>query len=172
MRTVIHNAKILVADPKNYDARAEVFWAGSLSHNGLTGCGTDGGDWMCHKIEHEIGGMFDVAHGAGLAAVWGSWARYVYKDCLPRFKKFALKVLQVPEAGTDEEIAIKGIEAMEAFYREIKMPVNISELGIDPTQEDLAEMARKCAIAIGGRKGSAKVIGEEDILKILQNAMG
>ena len=77
MRTVIRNAKILVKEPENYDARAEVMWAGSLSHNGLTGCGTDGGDWATHKLEHELGGMFDVAHGAGLAAIWGSWARYV-----------------------------------------------------------------------------------------------
>ena len=73
MRTVIRNAKILVAEPENYDARAEVMWAGSLSHNGLTGCGTDGGDWATHQLEHEIGALFDVAHGAGLAAVWGSW---------------------------------------------------------------------------------------------------
>ena len=95
LRTVKKNALILVKDPDNYDARAEVMWAGSLSHNGLTGCGNDGGDWMTHKLEHELGGLYDVAHGAGLAAIWGSWARYVYKDCLPRFKKFALNVMDV-----------------------------------------------------------------------------
>ena len=87
MRTVIENARILINDPKNYDARAEVMWAGSLSHNGLTGCGAVvGGDFASHALEHEIGGLFDVAHGAGLAAIWGSWARYVYKDCLSRFE--------------------------------------------------------------------------------------
>ena len=59
-------------------------WAGSLSHNGLTGCGTDGGDWATHKLEHELGGMFDVAHGAGLAAIWGSWARYVCGERIER----------------------------------------------------------------------------------------
>ncbi|MFR2849159.1 MAG: iron-containing alcohol dehydrogenase, partial [Hungatella hathewayi] len=80
MRTVITNSIILRDEPDNYDARAEVMWAGSLSHNGLTGCGTDGGDFATHMLEHEIGGLYDVAHGAGLAAVWGSWARYVYKD--------------------------------------------------------------------------------------------
>jgi len=72
IRTVMKNAKILKENPSDYDARAEVMWASSLSHNGLTGCGTDGGDWASHQIEHELGGMFDVAHGAGLAAVWGS----------------------------------------------------------------------------------------------------
>ena len=89
MRTVIKSAKILKEDPRNYEARAEVMWAGSLSHNGLTGCGTDGGDWASHQIEHELGGMFDVAHGAGLAAVWGSWARYVHAESIDRFVKFA-----------------------------------------------------------------------------------
>ena len=95
LRTVKKNAKLLVMDPDNYDARAEVMWAGSLAHNGLTGCGSNGGDWMSHKLEHELGGMFDVTHGAGLAAIWGSWARYVYKDCLPRFKRFAIQVMDV-----------------------------------------------------------------------------
>ena len=85
IRTVMRNAKILMDEPDNYDARAEVMWAGSLSHNGLTGCGTDGGDWASHQLEHELGGMFDVAHGAGLAAVWGSWARYVLDARPARF---------------------------------------------------------------------------------------
>ena len=72
LKTVKKNAVILRDDPKNYDARAEVMWAGSLAHNGLTGCGNDGGDWMTHKLEHELGGLYDVAHGAGLAAIWGT----------------------------------------------------------------------------------------------------
>ncbi len=166
LRTVKENAKILVKDPKNYDARAEVMWAGSLSHNGLTGCGNDGGDWMTHKLEHELGGLYDVAHGAGLAAIWGSWARYVYKDCLPRFKRYAINVMGVPATGTDEEIALKGIEAMEDFYREINMPTNLKELGVNATDEDLALMAHKCAVGVNGAKGSAKLLHEEDMLAI------
>ncbi|MBQ6568656.1 MAG: iron-containing alcohol dehydrogenase [Clostridia bacterium] len=166
LRTVMKNAKILVKEPKNYNARAEVMWAGSLSHNGLTGCGSDGGDWTPHKMEHEIGGLFDVAHGAGLAAVWGSWARYVYKDCLPRFKRFAVNVMGVENKGSDEEIALKGIEAMEAFYREINMPTNLRELGVDATDEQLSEMAKKCAQGVGGETGSAKRLKEADMLAI------
>ena len=84
MRTVMESARVLTKEPENYEARAEVMWAGSLSHNGFTGCGA-GGDWMTHKLEHELGGLYDVAHGAGLAAVWGSWARYVYRSCPERF---------------------------------------------------------------------------------------
>ena len=166
LRTVKENAKILVRDPKNYDARAEVMWAGSLSHNGLTGCGNDGGDWMTHKLEHELGGLYDVAHGAGLAAIWGSWARYVYKNCLPRFKRYALNVMGVANTGSDEEIALKGIEAMEDFYREIKMPTNLRELGVKATDEDLALMAHKCAVGVGGAMGSARLLHEEDMLAI------
>ncbi len=167
LRTVKENAKILARDPKNYDARAEVMWAGSLSHNGLTGCGNDGGDWMTHKLEHELGGLYDVAHGAGLAAIWGSWARYVYKNCLPRFKRYAINVMGISaSAGSDEEIALKGIEAMEDFYREIKMPTNLRELGVEATDEDLKLMAHKCAVGVNGGKGSARFLKEEDMYEI------
>ena len=168
LRTVKKNALILVKDPKDYDARAEVMWAGSLSHNGLTGCGNDGGDWMTHKLEHELGGLYDVAHGAGLAAIWGSWARYVYKNCLHRFKKFALNVMDVENKGSDEEIALKGIEAMEDFYRSIKMPTNLRELGVNATDEDLVTMAHKCAVGVGGAMGSARLLKEEDMLEIFK----
>ncbi|MCR4735771.1 MAG: iron-containing alcohol dehydrogenase [Treponema sp.] len=166
LRTVKENALILTKEPKNYDARAQVMWAGSLSHNGLTGCGNDGGDWMTHKLEHELGGLYDVAHGAGLAAIWGSWARYVYKNCLPRFKRYAINVMGIPNSGSDEEIAIKGIEAMEDFYREIKMPTNLRELGVKASDEDLALMAHKCAVGVNGGKGSARFLKEEDMLEI------
>ncbi len=170
MRTVIKNAVILRDDPGSYDARAEIMWAGSLSHNGLTGCGGDGGDFACHGLEHEMGGMFDVTHGAGLAAVWGSWARYVYRDCLDRFVRFAVNVMGVAGSGTPEDIALAGIEAMEDFYRSIAMPTCFSELGISPTQEQLVTMARKLHIACGGTKGTAKVLREADFLKIYEMA--
>ena len=166
LRTVKEQAKILAKDPNNYDARAEVMWAGSLAHNGLTGCGNDGGDWMTHKLEHELGGLYDVAHGAGLAAIWGSWARYVYQNCLPRFKRFAINVMGVADEGSDEEIALRGIEAVEDFYREIKMPTNLRELGVKATEEDLVLMAHKCAVGVGGEMGSARKLREEDMLEI------
>ncbi len=171
LKTVMINAKILRSDPTNYEARAEVMWAGSLAHNGLTGCGTDGGDWASHMLEHEIGGMFDVTHGAGLAAVWSSWARYVYKDNLNRFVKFAKNVMDINCECSDEEIALKGIAAMEDFYRSINMPTNMRELGIEPTQEQLAEMAERCAKASGGVLGSAKKLHKDDMFEIYKMAL-
>jgi alcohol dehydrogenase YqhD (iron-dependent ADH family) len=171
LRSVMRNAEILVKDPQNYDALAEIMWAGSLSHNGLTGCGSDGGDWMPHKLEHELGGLYDVAHGAGLAAIWGSWARYVCKNCLSRFKQFAVNVMGVEPVGRDEEIALKGIEAMEDFFRRIHMPTNLRELGVSASEEDLSVMAHKCAVAVGGAKGSAKLLREADMLAIYRAAL-
>ncbi len=182
MRTVMKNAQILRKDPNNYDARAEIMWASSLSHNGLTGCGNSGGDFATHGLEHELGGMFDVAHGAGLAAIWGRWARYVWKDCAPRFYRFAKMVMQVPAPDIDfhgadynpelvEEIVLKGITAMEDFYRSIHMPTNLRELGVEPTEEQLQTMAHMCSLAAGGVKGSAKKLYEEDMLQIYRMAL-
>ncbi len=170
MRTVMEQAKILRDDPKNYDARAEVMWAGSLSHNGLTGCGHDGSDFASHRLEHEMGGMFDVAHGAGLAAIWGSWARYVYQNCMPRFVRFARNVMGVEAELSDDAAALRGIELMEDFFRSIHMPTCFSELGIQPTQEQLEEMAHKCYLAVGGLLGSAKKLDEGDMLAIYKMA--
>ena len=170
MRTVIKNSLILEKEPNNYDARAEIMWAGSLSHNGLTGCGASGVDFATHGLEHELGGLYDVAHGAGLAALWGSWARYVYKECLHRFYRFAIEVMDVKEKGSKEEVALKGIEAVEDFFQKIHMPTSLTELGIQPTEEELELMAHKCSVASGGKKGSAKVLVEEDMLAIFKMA--
>ena len=170
LRTVMKNAVILHTDPANYEARAEVMWAGSLSHNGLTGCGNNGGDFMSHKMEHEMGGMFDVTHGAGLAAIWPHWARYVYKDCLPRFVRYARNVMGVTAGGTDEETALAGIDAMMEFYHAIGMPTNFHELGISPTDEQINEMARRCLEASGAATGSAKKLTFDDMVAIYRAA--
>lgn len=170
IRTVMKNAKILLDDPKNYEARAEVMWAGSLSHNGLTGCGTDGGDWTTHQLEHELGGMYDVAHGAGLAAVWGSWARYVVGERPERFAKFAVNVMGVESSGDVMQTALKGIEAVEEFYRSVKMPTNLKELGVVPTEEEMLELARKCSFDGTRELGSVKKLNQEDMYRIYQMA--
>lgn len=171
MRTVMKYALVLRDDPKNYEARAEIMWASSLSHNGLTGCGTDGGDWQTHRIEHELGGFFNVAHGAGLTAVWGAWARYVWKGIPKRFYKFAVNVMGV-EAGEEEATVLAGIEAAEKFFLSINMPVTIRGLGIDPTDDDLKKMAKSWSEYSCGEAGSAMKLHEEDVLAIYRNALG
>lgn len=170
VKTVMKHAPVLLSDPENYQSRAEVMWAGSLSHNGLTGCGNGGDDFATHRLEHELSGMYDVAHGAGLAALWGSWARYVMDDCLWRFRKFAVEIMDIPEEGSDRQIALKGIEAMEDFFRSINMPVSMSQLGVHPSDEDIQILARKCSDAVGGHIGAAKVLYPEDFVKIYQMA--
>ena len=170
LRTVMKNAVKLHHEPGNYDARAEIMWAGSLAHNDLTGCGNDGGDFMSHKLEHELGGMFDVTHGAGLAAIWPSWARYVCRECLPRFVRYARNVMDIAVEGTNEEIAEAGIRAMEDFYRSIGMPVNLEELGVRPTTRQIEEMAERCLAACTIRTGSAKKLTREDMARIYTNA--
>ena len=172
IRTVMKNARILMDHPDDYNARAEVMWAGSLSHNGLTGCGTDGGDWASHQLEHELGGMFDVAHGAGLAAVWGSWARYVVDARPERFAQFAVNVMGVEKGTDDMETALRGIEAMEDFYRSVEMPVSIRELGVDPTDEQLHEMAEKCSHFRKRTIGCVKKLDVDDMYRIYKNALG
>lgn len=167
MQTVIYNARILLKEPGNYNARAEVMWAGSLSHNGLTGCGTGGGDWACHQLEHELGGMFDVAHGAGLAAIWGSWARYVYQANPERFAQFATNVFGIPCDGIDfEKTALAGIEAMEDFYRSIAMPTSLHELGLDLTDKQIHELAFKCSFEDTRTIGVFKQLNMKDMEKI------
>ena len=170
LRTVMKNALILRDDPANYDARAEVMWASSLSHNDLTGLGANGMDFVPHGLEHELGGMFDVTHGAGLSAVWPAWARYVYRDCLPRFVQFAVNVMEIRPGASDEETALAGIAALEDFFRSIHMPVTLKELGVEPTEEQILAMAASCAKGAGGKKGTAKVMYEADMAEIYRLA--
>lgn len=170
MKTVIQNAKTLVLEPDNYDARAQVMWAGSLSHNNITGCGTVG-DWSCHQLEHELGGMFDVAHGAGLAAVWGSWARYVYKEKPERFSQFAVNVMGiVNDFSNPHRTALKGIEAMEEFYRFIEMPTSISQLGIELTDDEIDTLAYKCSFQNTRSIGGFKLLNIDDMKNIYKIA--
>ncbi|MCI8996851.1 MAG: iron-containing alcohol dehydrogenase [Lachnospiraceae bacterium] len=170
LRTMMHNAAILLEDPRNYEARSEVMWAGSLSHNGLTGCGRKG-DWACHQLEHELGGMFDVAHGAGLSAVWGSWARYVYETDVERFAQFAVRVMGVEENPQDlKATALGGIQALEEFFRSIHMPVSISELGVELTEEQIRELAYKCSFMDTRTIGGFQALNRQDMENIYRKA--
>ena len=166
LRTVIRNGAVAIKDSHDYNAMSEIMWAGSLSHNGLTGCGTGGGDWACHQLEHELGGLYDVTHGAGLAALWGSWARYVYDANPERFAQFATNIFDIPCYADYENTALAGIEAMEDFFRSIHMPTNLHELGLDLTDEQIHELAFKCSFEDTRTIGVFKQLNMKDMEKI------
>ena len=164
LRTMIENAYKVIANPNDYRARAQIMWGGSLAHNGLTECGLQR-DWACHKLEHELSGMFDVTHGAGLTAIWPTWARYVYKNNVARFVQFAVNVMGVENDFSDPEgTALKGIKEMERFYQDIQMPTSLNELlGWEITDDVIKELARKCSGDGEKTIGSLKVLQQKDM---------
>ena len=153
LRSMKENVFKVLADPEDYRARAQIMWGGSIAHNDLTGCGM-------------------VTHGAGLAAIWPSWARYVYKENVSRFVRFAVNVMDVPNDFTDPEgTVLRGIEAMERFYHAIGMPINIHELiGRDITDDEIREMVRKCSRGGTLLQGGFKVLHPEDMEAIYRMA--
>jgi alcohol dehydrogenase YqhD (iron-dependent ADH family) len=173
MRTVKDSALVVMKNPEDYRNRAQIMWAGSLSHNNLTECGGEK-DFATHRLEHELSALFGVTHGAGLAAIWGSWARYVMPKHVSRFAQFAVNVMGVTNDFSDPEgTALKGIEAIEQFYRQIGMPTNIRELlGRDITDDEISEMVRKCSRDNTVVLGSIEKIATEDMRKIYEMARG
>ena len=171
LRTMIDNTYKVLANPNDYRARAQIMWGGSLAHNGLTECGMQR-DWACHKLEHELSGMFDVTHGAGLTAIWPIWARYVYKNNVPRFVRFAVNVMGVTNDYSDPEgTALRGIAAMEQFYRDIKMPVTLHELlGREVTDTEIEALSHKCSHDGTITVGNLKVLSQEDMKAIYSMA--
>lgn len=171
LRTMKESVFEVLKNPEDYRHRAQIMWGGSLAHNGVMGCGHEQ-DWATHQIEHELSAMFDVTHGAGLAAIWPSWARYVMDADISRFVRFAVNVMGVDNDFTDpRSTAVKGIEAMERFYRAIGMPVNIHELiGREITDDEIREMTRKCTHNDTLTHGHFRVLRAADIEKIYQMA--
>ena len=171
LRTCMTEGIKVLDNPTDYNSRAQIMWAGSVAHNDLTGCGTSG-DWATHCLEHELSGMFDVSHGAGLAAIWGSWARYTRNENLPRFARFARNVMGINTQGmSDLEAAEAGIQAMEKFYRTIGMPTNLRELvGREVTEDEIAEMADKCSNDGKGTVGCLKTLYRDDMAAIYRLA--
>ncbi len=159
LRTVKDAALVVMEHPEDYRHRAQIMWAGSLAHNDLTECGTEK-DFATHRLEHELSALFGVTHGAGLAALWPSWARYVMKRHVSRFVQFAVNVMGVEnDFSHPEETAEKGIRAMEDWYRKIGMPTNIRELiGREVTDEEISVMVDKCS------RGGTITLGAIEVL--------
>ena len=171
LRTVKDCAVEVMKKPEDYRLRAQIMWAGSLAHNDLTECGTEK-DFASHRLEHELGALYGVTHGAGLAAIWASWARYVMERHLSRFVQFAVNVMGVTnDFSHPEETALKGIEAIEQFYRQIGMPTSIPELiGRQATEEEILLMVRKCSRDGSMNIGAMEVLQPKDMEAIYRMA--
>ena len=155
-----------MANPTDYEARAEIMWAGTLAHNNLFGMGRVA-DWGSHMIEHEISAIYNVAHGAGLAVVFPAWMKYVYGQDIQRFVQFAVRVWDVDFAfGEQERIALEGIERQKRFFKSLGLPVSLGDMQIPGDR--LEEMAGKGTKS--GPLGNFKKLHQEDVLKILQLA--
>ena len=171
LRTVMEATPEVLKNPEDYRHRAAIMWASSLSHNDLTECGTEK-DFACHKLEHELSGLFGVTHGAGLAAIWGSWARYVMDKHLNRFAKFAVNVMGVTNDFTDAKAtALKGVEAIERFFHAIGMPTSIPEL-IDrqATDEEIETLVDKCSRGGKMNIGAMEVLTPKDMTAVYRLA--
>ena len=171
LRTVKDAALVVMEHPEDYRNRAQIMWAGSLAHNDLTECGTEK-DFATHRLEHELSALFGVTHGAGLAAIWPSWARYVKDKHLSRFVQFAVNVMGIEnDFAHPDETAEKGIRAIEDFYRKIGMPTNIHELlGREITTDEIEKMVNKCSRGGTITLGAMEVIDTQAMRTIYEMA--
>lgn len=169
LRTTVKYGPMYYNDPENYNAQAQIMWAANLSHNGITGCGL-ASDWACHQIEHEISGIYDVAHGAGLTAVWGSWARYVSADDPSKFARYARNVWMVNEKD-ERRAADMGIKKTEELFVSLGLPIKVSDLGMGQLPDaELKEMAEKSTFYGKRIVGNYKKLTADDIYLILKAA--
>ena len=146
LRSVMEAGLKALKTPDDYQARATIMWASSLSHNGLMAVGNDTrGDWACHQIEHELSGMFDVAHGAGLAVVFPAWLKYNISDASERIAALGYNVFGVKRTRSEKEDARTTIAAVEKFFRRMGMPTRLTKLlGVRITDQTIDTLADNC----------------------------
>ena len=166
LKTVIENAPIVLEEPENYDARANIMWAGTVALNGLLELGKDG-DWATHMIEHELSAKYDITHGVGLAILTPSWMKKVIdeKNCA-KFSKYGRNVLGITEKD-DMKAGLKAIEKTAEFFKSLGLPQKLSEIGIDDSKfEEMAASALK-----NSRIGTFKELNKEDIVEIYRMSL-
>lgn len=167
MRSVIKNARILNENLDDYNARAEIMLAGTIAHNGILGVGREE-DWSSHNIGHQLSALYGTTHGVTLSIIFPAWMKYVYKDNLDRFNKFAVNVFDISDAGKSKEIvALEGIKAYEDFLKEVGLPTSFKEANLP--SDKIEEMARKAVIK--GKLGGLKKLDVDDIIKIYELAL-
>lgn len=166
LKTCLKYAPVVMENPNDYTARAEILWAGNLALNTLLSLGKEG-DWANHAIEHEVSAIFDISHGAGLAVLFPNWMKYVMDDTnADKFYQLAVNVFGVAESSDKKAAALEGIDRLRSFYNSIGMPSKLSETGVE--EESLQKMAEG-AVRFG-EIGTFKKLKSKDILAILKMA--
>lgn len=170
LKSVVEAGAVADQDPENYEARATLMWAGSLSHNDLTSAGR-AFMMQVHQMEHELSGMYpQIAHGAGLSALWPSWARYVCAAWPERFAQYAVRVWNLEmNFENPMETALAGIKVTEDYFKSLDMPTNIRDLGVEP--EKIDEMAEKCTNFGTRTLPGIKELGKTEMMEIYRMAM-
>ena len=167
MRSVIENTPVALDNPQDYDSRAELMWASTVAHNGILGTGRIE-DWASHKLAHELGAVYGVAHGAALSVIFPAWMKYVYRHNIKRFVQYSVRVWDVdPCFGSDEYIAERGIARTTGFFKSIGLPVTLGELKIgDDKFEEMAEKELQW-----GPIGKFLQLHKKDIVNIFRLSM-
>ena len=169
IRSLMRYASVVVSEPKDYDARAEVMWACKVAHDNTVGVGREQ-DWGSHMIEHELSAVYDVSHGAGLSVIFPAWMKYVYKKDIGRFIQFSMRVFDVEYRPENPDWTIlQGISRLSGFFKSIGMPTTLRELGIEDNTH-LGAMAKAAADHSGGSVGRFAVLKENDIRQIYEIA--
>jgi len=168
LMTMLRETPRVIADPKNYEARANIMWAGMVAHNNIVGVGREQ-DWNSHGLEHELSGLYDCAHGAGLAVIMPAWMEFVCKHDVMRFCQMATRVFGVDMDFTDpEKTAREGIRRFRTFLHSIGMPINFAELGAK--EEDIPVLVEKLGVG-DGRTGGFVHLSSEDAAEIYRIAV-
>ncbi len=171
LRAVREAAYMLMNNPDNYQARATVMWASSLSHNGLMEVGNEqAGDWASHFIEHELSGEFDIAHGAGLAIIWPAWAEYVRPRMPKRLAELGYKVFGLDHTDDCLADAARTISAFKSFYHDMGLPVKLSEIGISLSEDKIKDLAFRATFFGSKKVGTVIPLDENNIAEILRKA--
>jgi len=172
VRTMLVQGPILMKNPSDYAARAEVMWTGCIAHNKILEMGRTHGDWASHDIAHELSGVYDMAHGASLAIIMPAWIKYVYKHNIPKFQQMAYRVFDVHTAyDRPDDAILEFVHRLESFCHLMGLPTKLRDAGIDDSQfERMADAALEGRRHVGTGNGIV-LLGKEDVMNVLKLAL-
>ncbi|HPX71433.1 MAG TPA: iron-containing alcohol dehydrogenase [Acholeplasmataceae bacterium] len=167
--SIMDNAKRLLKDPRDYNARAHIMWAGTIAHNGILGVGRTT-DWASHGLEHELSALYDVSHGAGLAVIFPHYMLYTLDHDVDRYYRLAVNVMKVkPNVNDKRNVAIKGIRKLQAFYKSLGMPLTFDDIGAK--KEDIPQLVKQLEINRGSIFGGFVDLTMDDARKIYESCL-